>query len=58
MEIQLQIEILKQRFGTYQKVADHLEITYRHLLNLKKGMPPSSALLFRITQVAGNLKRK
>ena len=38
------IEILKDRYGNYTKVAAALGITYRHLLNLRQGIEPSKHL--------------
>lgn len=47
-----QIEKLKEKHGTYREVARILEITERYVMEIKRGVPVSKALQYRIQHEA------
>lgn len=48
------LEILKGKHGTWQAVADALEVTYRTICNIKSGAKKPSSSLRRLIQVYAN----
>lgn len=48
------LEILKGKYGTWQAVADALEVTYRTICNIRSGTKRPSSSLRRLIQVYAN----
>ena len=56
--MQNKIDILKEHFGSYEKVAQELEITSRHLLNVRKGQHCGKHLIKLINQLVAKIMEK
>lgn len=49
-----ELQILKNKYGTWEAVADKLQITYRHVCNIRSGAKPPGKSLQSLIKIYAN----